>query len=268
MGYIHINNEGIKDRCRALVRGCPYGGPHGQSVTRKRKDKNGNLKPKPGVSRTLPVMTLGSGKHYKKIAELVAKTGQRFAGGNPVEYLRKRKEAAIKYVEKIEKDILHPDWDNLSKTEKFKVAIEYGNKLIEQEGLDKDGWRTVLDNGYRRYGVTKYGYRTIGLSKIHTVLGQQATIIDTIRHEVAHAVAGPHADHGWKWQQEAVRLGASPNSGSSASAAYAEKMYKFVVTCEKCGATFKDHKDHSKRYVHGGGCRGKLIYTKNPEYPL
>lgn len=36
-------------------------------------------------------------------------------------------------------------------------------------------------------------------------------IIDTIRHELAHAVAGPKEGHGRLWKEAAVRLGARPH---------------------------------------------------------
>lgn len=267
MGLIHINTEGFKDRCRAGKSACPYGGPHGQSITRQRLDKNGKVKPKPAVSTSLPVMTIGEGKHYKKIAELVAITGQRFTGGNPVEYLKRRREMAIDYAKKAEEDIIHPDWDSLSTKQKLNAAVEYCDNLIREEGLHVNGWHTKIDNNRKRYGACKYGPNIIVLSKINTVLGRQASIIDTIRHEVAHAVAGAHAGHGSKWQEEAVRLGATPKATKGDIVEYMEKTYKYVYECENCKRQKYSHTDVSKRYCCGK-CDGNLIVSKNPLYPL
>ncbi|AYR01143.1 SprT-like protease [Mycobacterium phage LeMond] len=84
-------------------------------------------------------------------------------------------------------------------------ARRIASDLIAQHGLV--GWVVTFDNARRRAGVCKYGPKTISLSK---PLMQQRSYDDTmqtITHEVAHALVGHAAGHGPVWAAKHRSLG-------------------------------------------------------------
>jgi predicted SprT family Zn-dependent metalloprotease len=89
----------------------------------------------------------------------------------------------------------------------LRVAYDEAQRLLREHGLDD--WRVELDGAKRRAGVCRFGERVIGLSAPLTRLHGEAEVLDTIRHEIAHALAGPRAGHGEVWQAVATRIGCS-----------------------------------------------------------
>lgn len=89
------------------------------------------------------------------------------------------------------------------------VAVEARQKM-DLHGL-KD-WRLGFSAAKRRYGMCSYKRRTIEISLHHAVDGLTDEVVDTILHEIAHALAGPSAGHGPKWKQIAISIGATPKA--------------------------------------------------------
>lgn len=87
------------------------------------------------------------------------------------------------------------------------AAVALAEQLVAHHGLA--GWTVVLDNAKRRAGVCHFGPRRIGLSAPLTVLHDEATVRDTILHEIAHALAGPRHRHDARWRLIARRIGCS-----------------------------------------------------------
>lgn len=87
-----------------------------------------------------------------------------------------------------------------------------GNELIEHHkaasGLAKD-WRFGFDLAPSRAGVCKYGERRIDLSVSFCLRASRAEIIDTILHEVAHAIVGKAHNHDAVWTAKAREIGCS-----------------------------------------------------------
>ena len=106
-------------------------------------------------------------------------------------------------------------------TELERAKDKYPHRL--QPGKDKDDAEAIVKFGgfngrkkslgmckYTRTGDARFPYRvTVELSRF-IVRQKREDIVDTIRHELAHAVAGPKAGHGKRWKEAAVRLGAKP----------------------------------------------------------
>lgn len=78
----------------------------------------------------------------------------------------------------------------------------------------------------------------IELSKRWVQVLEEQEIIDTILHEIAHAIAGRHANHGPAWKAACRRLGARPERlaklEQSVSKRFHEQNSKYHVTCETC----------------------------------
>lgn len=90
---------------------------------------------------------------------------------------------------------------------------ELAEWALAEHGLDALGWRFRWDKARRRAGQCRYGPKEIGLSwPVFEVVENRDRALDTILHEVAHALAGPGAGHGPRWKTVAVTLGANPAS--------------------------------------------------------
>lgn len=77
-------------------------------------------------------------------------------------------------------------------------------------GLVADGWTFKLDNAKRRFGICRYWNQTIGISWALAEINSDEQIMDTILHEIAHALAGPDTGHGPEWVAQCHRVGAKP----------------------------------------------------------
>ncbi len=84
-------------------------------------------------------------------------------------------------------------------------AIETATQLMQEYGLV--GWRVKLDNARRRAGQCDYNSRVISLSRLYARNADNNHIRDTILHEIAHALVGPHHGHDAVWRQKAREIG-------------------------------------------------------------
>ena len=84
-------------------------------------------------------------------------------------------------------------------------AIQTATQLIQEYGLD--GWRVKLDNARRRAGQCDFNSRVISLSRLYVRNADNNHIRDTILHEIAHALVGPHHGHNAVWRQKAREIG-------------------------------------------------------------
>lgn len=89
-------------------------------------------------------------------------------------------------------------------------AYELATSLMAHHGLD--GWHFAFDRAKRRAGQTNFRDRRITLSRYITEASTPEQVRDTILHEIAHALVGPNEKHGPKWQERAIRIGATPRA--------------------------------------------------------
>jgi len=84
------------------------------------------------------------------------------------------------------------------------------NQLLTQHNLN--GWKFVWDDKpVNRLGQCRYKLKEIALSlKPATILPFEDSL-DTLLHEVAHALT-PGADHGKVWKDKCVELGCKPSA--------------------------------------------------------
>jgi SprT protein len=62
------------------------------------------------------------------------------------------------------------------------------------------GWQMGFDNARQRAGQTNYDMRIVTLSRYFVQFNTPERIEQTIRHELAHVLAGHQAGHGPKWK--------------------------------------------------------------------
>jgi len=115
-----------------------------------------------------------------------------------------------------------------------KIAIEL---LIKHE-LMKNGWTFDFDRSIRRFGCCHHTYKQITLSKQLAFLNNEPDVLDTILHEIAHALVGPGHGHGFVWKQKAKEIGCNGDRlYHSGSIKIPPK--KYVAICSRCGSVFK-----------------------------
>lgn len=130
-----------------------------------------------------------------------------------------------------------------------KLAEEQMEKHLAME-LWSFGW----DSAKRRLGVCKYDQKLISLSRYFVDLHSLQEIDQVMRHEIAHALAGPNAGHGSKWKRIATEIGYNHKkiSGDEIGNAtakligtcpaghvvYRHRKPKTMLSCSKCATRF------------------------------
>ena len=126
---------------------------------------------------------------------------------------------------------------------------------IAQQELQKHGlhdWTFGWAQTRRRLGVCKFRAKRIEIAEYYAAQNSREKVLDTLMHEIAHALAGPKAGHGPKWKAIAVQLGARP-------AAYDSEEDTIVLpgdwqsTCDGCGKTY--HRYKRPQSLTGYRCR-------------
>ncbi|WP_424947969.1 SprT-like domain-containing protein [Candidatus Spongiihabitans sp.] len=86
-------------------------------------------------------------------------------------------------------------------------ALENCRKLLRKHGLSD--WSACLDEAMNRAGACKYSNKQISLSRLFLRAASEREILDTILHEIAHALAGPEHHHDAVWRKIARDIGCS-----------------------------------------------------------
>jgi predicted SprT family Zn-dependent metalloprotease len=85
-----------------------------------------------------------------------------------------------------------------------------GKQLIREHednsGL-KAGWHFAFDLAPARGGSCRYSDQQITLSVTYCLKASKAEIVDTILHEIAHAIVGPKHGHDATWKAAARQIG-------------------------------------------------------------
>jgi hypothetical protein len=89
------------------------------------------------------------------------------------------------------------------------VVERTAKRLMTQHGLISKGWVFGFDRATRRLGATHFRTKKITLSKHMAAVADEAKVVDTILHEIAHALLPPNEKHGKRWKTLAKALGSS-----------------------------------------------------------
>ena len=71
-------------------------------------------------------------------------------------------------------------------------------------------WKFRWSEAENEFGSCWEKKKEIVLSRPLTVLNDAEQVIDVILHEIAHALAGAAAGHGWRWMEKCRLVGARP----------------------------------------------------------
>lgn len=125
------------------------------------------------------------------------------------------------------------------------IVPHLARSLLDHFGL-RD-WKFRYDNARTRVGLCRHGRKTISLSKHYVALNFAAhydDVVDTILHEIAHALCEPGEGHGDEWKKMCATTGAKPETCCSEVVAMPPRH--LVATCGGCGRKFRRYKKPSK----------------------
>ena len=114
------------------------------------------------------------------------------------------------------------------------------------------GWTFAFADTKRRLGVCKYRSKRIEIAEYYALNSPQESVLDTLLHEIAHAIAGPAARHGPAWKAVAVRLGATPRACDN-SDTITMQPGDWQATCSACKKII--HRYKRPKCLSGYRCR-------------
>jgi len=111
---------------------------------------------------------------------------------------------------------------------KYRNVIKLGSKLLNDHNLND--WKFELDNAKTRAGVTKYVPKIISISRGFVIKAPDSEILNTILHEIAHALVGHSEGHNKVWKAKAIDIGCDGERCHQIE--FTES--KYVLCCSKC----------------------------------
>ena len=85
-------------------------------------------------------------------------------------------------------------------------ATQLCREELNKHGLSDWGVRITIDSKHSFLGMCVYKDKVIILNAFHTDMHPDMEVIDTIKHEVAHALTPGH-DHDFVWADKAREIG-------------------------------------------------------------
>lgn len=143
----------------------------------------------------------------------------------------------------------------LSKKQSYYYGVGLG--YLHKYGLLQKGWKFTFDHAKVRAGVCRYRKKTISIAANLVENAPHEEVIDTIKHEIAHALVPPGNGHNEVWRQMALAIGCNGERCHSLQFS----QHKYV---QKCANGCWQREVHRRRKgLICRFCRGKVIYLKN-----
>ena len=105
-------------------------------------------------------------------------------------------------------------------------------------------------NGIRTLGYCKYNTKVIGLSKHHALQSSDELVIDTVLHEISHAIVGQGHGHNHVWKAKCREIGAKPQRCKTD--VKIEVAHKYEFRCATCVKSYPRHR--KPRRTEGYSC--------------
>jgi predicted SprT family Zn-dependent metalloprotease len=138
-------------------------------------------------------------------------------------------------------------------------AEQLGNHFLKLYGLSQKGWVFGWNNRKRSLGVCKYGRGRPGgrveLNQYWTSTANEVDVIDTIKHECAHALVGRGHGHDNAWKAMCIKVGCDPKARADedVSGEMDSTGAKYFAQCGSCEQKF--YKFRKPKYLEGSSCR-------------
>lgn len=150
-------------------------------------------------------------------------------------------------------------------------AITLAYSIIKNHSELK-GWTVTFNNRKRAFGVCNYSKLQIELSSILVPVMTDEAILDTIIHEIAHALTRGH-NHDRVWQAKCIELGGNGQrcggpdkykDGKVGQLIIQEKLAKYTLSCPCCDN--KSHKNRKPTKSYSCNNHGDRFF--NPKYKM
>lgn len=119
-------------------------------------------------------------------------------------------------------------------------AYDLGVRYMNEHNL-RD-WKFEVNNTASFYGLCKYNKKTIYLSSYTIFFTTHEEVVNTIKHEISHALVGPHHNHDWVWRRKFIELG-----GDGKRCGRVMSIKKYEVKCDWCGRKYRSA-NRKKKY--------------------
>jgi predicted SprT family Zn-dependent metalloprotease len=93
------------------------------------------------------------------------------------------------------------------------------------------GWAFKFDRSVSRLGMCSHTKRTIFLSTHATSVNSEAVVLNTILHEIAHALVSFNHGHDDVWRNQAIAIGCD---GERCSNIAVKAQPKYTIACKCC----------------------------------
>lgn len=113
----------------------------------------------------------------------------------------------------------------------LETVTQLAEAYMGEYGLLARGWTFEFHRSVMRLGTCHYGSRRITLSKVFAQHNEFPLVVDTILHEIAHALTCGDG-HGRVWAAMAEKLGAAPRTKKPMWAL--NIPWKYVAKCGVC----------------------------------
>lgn len=138
---------------------------------------------------------------------------------------------------------------------KLEIARQKAKELMKKHGLTD--WTFRFGDYKPAAGKCHYGEKAISLSKeITENCNSDEEVIDTILHEIAHALC-PNQGHNRVWKRKLIEIGGNGErcySADSATYEAALKTAKYVGSCPNGHKSFRQRKLRVGSLVSCGKC--------------
>lgn len=148
--------------------------------------------------------------------------------------------------------------------EKLGFFTRDARQMMKQHGLE--GWRLdVSDRLIRTHAKTNSTQKTITFSRVYLENNSEERCMNTLLHELAHAIVGAHHQHDEVWRQKARELGCN---GQRLGENDVKVLKKFVGTCPNCSVSYTTNRRKSTAICRpcnrSGSGQFKFVYKDNP----
>lgn len=135
--------------------------------------------------------------------------------------------------------------------EKLDAIYDEFRKLKVQFPSVLHYYRLDLNNRVSSLGLCDYETRTIYISKIHLEATSIEEMLDTVRHEVAHAYSYYHygqegTGHNQYFYDSCIKVGAKPKRCATATQQDKKILPKYVAVCKIHGVVAEYHRFTSR----------------------
>lgn len=143
------------------------------------------------------------------------------------------------------------------------AALTIAVELLRQHGLLAQRWTVKFDNARKRFGYCDDRKRIISVSRPLVKLNTEEQVLETIRHEVAHALAGSDAGHGPKWKAMARSIGCNAERCYDDTTTV-QPLPRYQAVCRFCFRVSSREK-MPRRIISCGACQP---HSYNEKYRL